>query len=87
MTDCAHCGEPDADFDCNGLKFCNEIHGLCYLEPNIEITEVKMMKTLSEEIPNGTKGFIVGASDGLNLVRFDNDVIAFCNMDELEVIR
>jgi hypothetical protein len=27
MTDCAHCNEAEALFDCNGLKFCDEICG------------------------------------------------------------
>ena len=86
MKDCAHCDEPDADFDCNGLKFCNEICGYRYLEPELLITNVKMAKTLSELIPNGTRGYVVGAGDGLNQVHFENDTIAFCYMHELEIV-
>ena len=86
MNYCAHCNEVEAEFDCNGLKFCDEICGYKYLEPEIEITNVKMAKTLSDKIPNGTKGYIVGAADGLNQVHFENDTIAFCYMTELEIV-
>ncbi len=86
MIDCAHCEKEGADFDCNGLKFCDEICGYKYLEPEIEITNVKMAKTLSDKIPNGTRGYIVGAVDGLNQVHFENDTIAFCYMAELEIV-
>lgn len=87
MTDCAHCEKEEADFDCNGLKFCNEICGYKYLEPEIKITNVKMAKTLSSKIPNGTKGYIVGAAgDGLNQVHFENETMAFCYMNELEIL-
>lgn len=85
MTDCAQCEKEGADFDCNGLKFCDEICGYKYLEPEIEITSVKMARTLSNKIPNGTKGYIVGAGDGLNQVHFENGAIAFCYMTELEI--
>jgi len=85
MIDCAHCEKEGADFDCNGLKFCDEICGYKYLEPEIEITSVKMARTLSNKVPNGTKGYIVGAGDGLNQVHFENGAIALCYMTELEI--
>ena len=85
MIDCAHCEKEGASFDCNGLKFCDEICGYKYLEPEIEITSVKMARTLSNKVPNGTKGYIVGAGDGLNQVHFENGAIALCYMTELEI--
>ena len=86
MIDCAHCEKEGASFDCNGLKFCDEICGYKYLEPEIEITSVKMARTLSDKIPNGTRGYIVGAVDGLNQVHFENGTIALCYMTELEIV-
>lgn len=86
MTDCAHCEKEEADFDCNGLKFCDEICGISYIEPELKIVNVKMVRTLSDKIPNGTKGFVVEPHDGLNQVNFENETMAFCYMNELEIL-
>ena len=51
----------------------------------IAMTSVKMARTLSNKVPNGTKGYIVGAGDGLNQVHFENGAIALCYMTELEI--
>lgn len=83
---CACCNEPGADFDCNGLKFCNDICGIKYLEEDLEIIDVVMKNSKSDEIPNGTKGYVVGLSDGLNQVHFDNGKIAFCYQSEIDII-
>jgi hypothetical protein len=85
-SDCEFCNEPDADFDCNGLKFCNEICGLNYLEPEETIIKIKMKATKSEKIPNGTKGYIIHPSEGLNYAKFENDQIALVYLHEVEVI-
>ena len=82
---CAHCDKSGAEFDCNGLKFCDEQCGLAYLEPELEIVNVTMKKTLSDQIKNGTRGFVVNPGDGLNQVNFENGTIAFCYMHELQV--
>lgn len=84
LPSCAHCGEPDVEFDCNGLKFCEAQCGLAYLEPEFEIVNVTMKKTLSDQIKNGTRGFVVNPGDGLNQVNFENGTIAFCYMHELQ---
>jgi hypothetical protein len=84
---CACCNEPGADFDCNGLKFCDAECGTKYLEQDLEFVEVVMRKTKSDEIPNGTKGYVVGLLDGLNRVHFDNGKTAYCYRDEIEILQ
>ena len=86
MTDCHECGEPNAEFDCNGLKFCDGQCGLSFLEPEVETVRVRMTNTLSQQIPNGTEGWCQSPEDGLNYVHFDNGYSALVYKREIEVI-
>jgi hypothetical protein len=87
MTECYECGKEGADFDCNGLKFCDGQCGLSFLEPEIETVRVRMIKTLSDKIPNGTEGWCQTPKDGLNQVNFDNGFMAFVYQHEIQVIK
>ncbi len=39
LPSCAHCGEPGAQLSCNGLKFCDALCGMIYLESDVEQVE------------------------------------------------
>jgi len=86
MSDCHECGESGAEFDCNGLKFCDGQCGLNFLEPEIKTVRVRMINTLSDKIPNGSEGWCAVPESGLTQVEFDNGYTAFVYKHEVEII-
>ena len=39
LPSCAHCGEPGAQLSSIGLKFCDALCGMVYLESDVEPVE------------------------------------------------